>query len=105
MGLDPASKAPAGLEHVVLGDSSISLVDGEGGGLSYRGYPVDELVRHASYEAVVHLLWRGDPPSPEETRALELGLGERRSVAPEIWELASHLPHGLSPLEGLRTLL
>lgn len=97
--------SPAGLEHVVLGDSSISLVDGEAGGLSYRGFPIADLVQRASYEAVVHLLWRGDPPTREETRALEQRLAERRSLAPEAWELASHLPRGLSPLEGLRTVL
>ncbi|MCI4367740.1 MAG: citrate/2-methylcitrate synthase, partial [Thermoplasmata archaeon] len=51
-----------GLEHVVLGDSAITLVAGETGGLTYRGFDIGELVPRATYEGVVHLLLWGTPP-------------------------------------------
>ncbi|MFI5418389.1 MAG: citrate synthase [Candidatus Lutacidiplasmatales archaeon] len=100
------SNAPQkGLEHVTMGDSKVSLVAGETGGLSYRGFDVNELVPAASYEAVAHLLLYGDPPDTDPPAELTLALRERRGVPVEVQCLSESLSAGLPPLEAMRTLL
>jgi citrate synthase len=94
-----------GLEHVVMGASRISLVEGATGGLSYRGYAIDELVAHASYEGVVHLLLSGRPPSAGELAQTHEELRARRVLPAGVGDVLRALPPGLPPLEALRTLL
>jgi citrate synthase len=94
-----------GLEHVVMGDSAITLVAGETGGLAYRGFDVGELVGHASYEAVLHLLLHGDPPTPAEESALRAELVRRRVLGSALESVADALPVDLAPMEALRTLI
>src|SRR4051812_37031042 len=49
-----------GLEGVIAGETSLSLVDGERGRLLYRGYRIGDLVAHGTYPAVANLLWTGE---------------------------------------------
>ena len=49
-----------GLEGVIAGETSLSLVDGERGQLLYRGYRIGDLVANGSYPAVANLLWTGE---------------------------------------------
>jgi citrate synthase len=94
-----------GLEHVVLGDSAIALVAGETGGLSYRGYDINELVPNASYEGVVQLLLTGEAPSPDPPERLSVELHRRRVLDEPTTRLVDAVPLGLPPLEALRSLL
>ncbi|MCI4325175.1 MAG: citrate synthase/methylcitrate synthase [Thermoplasmata archaeon] len=94
-----------GLEHVVLGDSSLTLVAGETGGLSYRGFDIGELVPRASYEGVVHLLLWGEPPARDPPERLSAELRERRIVPHALARRMEAVPPGLPPLEAMRSLL
>jgi len=49
----------AGLEDVVVSPSEICFIDGRKGRLIYRGYDVDDLVAHSTFEEVTFLLWQG----------------------------------------------
>lgn len=102
---DADRRIDKGLEHVVMGESRLTFVQGETGGLSYRGFTIDELVAHASYEAVVHLLLDGRPPTPAERRALEGDLQRLRALPAEARSVLENIPTGLPPLEALRTLI
>ena len=53
-----------GLENVVVGNTSICAIDGEKGELRYRGYRVEDLCEHASFEETAWLLWNGELPTP-----------------------------------------
>jgi citrate synthase len=97
--------AAKGLENVVMGDSAISFVGGETGELVYRGYPVQELAGHVSYESVVHLLLFGDLPSTDPPEDLRRALALQRTVPPELDRVIEALPRGLPPLEAMRTLV
>jgi 2-methylcitrate synthase len=44
-----------GLAGIVAGDSKICTV-GAGLGLNYRGYNIDDLARHSTFEEVFYLL-------------------------------------------------
>ncbi len=91
------AKAPysPGLEGIVAGETSLSMVDGENGRLLYRGYPIAELVEHGSYAAVAELLWTGEwrPDARLSTAA----------VPDEIVSMLRSLPDGTSPMDALRT--
>ena len=50
-----------GLDGVVVDTTSISKVMPEINSLVYRGYPVQELAEHCSFEEVAWLIWHGGP--------------------------------------------
>ena len=99
------TRAARGLEDIVIGDSALTLVEGEVGTLAYRGFDIAELAAHADYEGVVHLLLVGAVPDAAQREAIRPDLAQRRSLPAELSRLASTLPTDLPPLEGLRTLL
>ncbi|MEJ2190353.1 MAG: citrate/2-methylcitrate synthase, partial [Acidobacteriota bacterium] len=51
-----------GLEGLVAGDTSIGEIDGARGRLLYRGYPVEQLAEHTTFEEVTHLVLFGELP-------------------------------------------
>ena len=59
----------AGLEDVVVSPSEICFIDGHKGRLIYRGYDVDDLVAHSTFEEVTFLLWQGRLPTRKELDA------------------------------------
>ncbi len=60
--------AEAGAPGVVVAESAVSsIIDGK---LAYRGYPIEEIVAHATFEEVCLLLWSGERPVAEEVAAL-----------------------------------
>jgi citrate synthase len=58
-----------GLEDVVVSPSERCFIDGHKGRLIYRGYDVDDLVAHSTFEEVTFLLWQGRLPSRKELDA------------------------------------
>jgi len=55
-----------GLAGVPATKSAISSIDGEKGILAYRGYSIDDLVAHSSFEETALLLMQGELPTPDE---------------------------------------
>ena len=55
-----------GLAGVPATKSAISSIDGEKGILAYRGYSIQDLVEHSSFEETALLLMNGELPSPQE---------------------------------------
>src|SRR5204862_980529 len=52
-----------GLEKVPVCISNVCYLDGDVGALQYRGYPIEELARHSTYEEVACLLVFGKLPT------------------------------------------
>src|SRR3954463_5376153 len=46
--------------------SAITYIDGDAGILRYRGYPIDQLARGASFLEVSYLLIHGQLPTPQQ---------------------------------------
>jgi citrate synthase len=94
-----------GLEDVVVATSEICFIDGREGRLLYRGYDVDELVQHSSFEEVVYLLWHGVLPSRKELEAHTKALAAtaNRRLPPKLVTLLRLLPKKTTPMEVLRT--
>jgi citrate synthase len=93
----------AGLEDVVAARSAITRIDGGRGRLYYRGYEIGDLAETASFEAVVHLLWFGELPAPEEASAFEARLGAVRALPRALDALLERCPPDSHPLDVLRT--
>ena len=58
-----STKIYKGLAGVVVDTTSISKVVPETNSLTYRGYPVQDLAAHCSFEQVAYLLWHGELPT------------------------------------------
>jgi citrate synthase len=54
--------------------SAITFVDGDNGVLLYRGYPIEELAEHSTFEEVAHLLMYGELPTAEQKQAFHASL-------------------------------
>jgi citrate synthase len=78
--MDPAPGFRPGLEDVVVAESALSLVDGEGGRLIVRGHPIEALAE-LRFEAVCGLLWDGRLPDRGRAAALRRGLAAGRAAA------------------------
>jgi citrate synthase len=74
-GFDMTTDSPSyspGLEGVPICESSLSLVEGQAGRLTYRGYSIEELtLPGATFEQTVALLFDGELPT--QTRLDEIG--------------------------------
>ena len=84
-----------GLEGVVAGETSLSLVDGARGRLLYRGYRIGDLVDRGTYPAVANLLWTG-----------EWDPAHRLPTAPvpgPVLTVLRALPATTKPMDALRT--
>ncbi len=95
----------AGLEDAVVSTSEICFIDGHKGRLLYRGYDVDDLVAHSSFEETVYLLWHGHLPSRKELDAhvKVLGGSATRRLPPKLVSALRLLPRKTTPMEVLRT--
>ncbi|PSQ40645.1 citrate synthase [Halobacteriales archaeon SW_12_71_31] len=93
-----------GLEGITVAESGLSHIDGAEGRLVYRGYDIDDLAEHASYEEVLHLLWYGHLPDADELASFERRMREERAVDPEVIDTVRSLAAAdESPMAALRT--
>jgi len=60
------AQAIRGLQGVLAADSSICHIDGKRGRLVYRGYNINDLAKHSSFEEVAYLLWHNKLPNRRE---------------------------------------
>ena len=95
----------AGLEDVIVSPSDICFIDGHKGRLLYRGFDVDDLVAHSTFEEVVYLLWHGRLPSRKEldVHAKALASTANRKLSPKVLAMLKLLPKKTTPMEVLRT--
>src|SRR5213083_915451 len=100
-----SSEAKGGLEDVVVSTSDICFIDGREGRLVYRGYDVNDLVEHSSFEEVVYLLWHGSLPTRKEldVHVKALSATATRKLPPGLVSLLKALPKKTTPMEVLRT--
>ena len=61
-----------GLAGVPATKSAISSIDGEKGILAYRGYSIEDLVIHSSFEETALLLMQGELPTPKSSMILKI---------------------------------
>lgn len=95
--------ATGGLEGVVAAQTSLSWIDGQRGMLVYRGYAIDDLAEHASFEEVIHLLLEGTLPNEKQLDEVKDRLGERATIPDRVRDALRALPNDTAPMEALRS--
>jgi 2-methylcitrate synthase len=103
MGETIDKKKVGGLAGIVAGDSAICLCDPKDEKLLYRGYSIDDLAAHASYEEVAWLLTRGHLPTAHELEAYLHRLHHFRSLFPTLKETLEHIPPTPYMMDAMRT--
>src|SRR5688572_19222779 len=89
-----------GLEGVIAGETAISTVTG---GLSYRGYSIEDLARHGTFEEVAYLLLYGNLPSAEQLDEFRKRLKAASQVPRPIIDALRSLPPSATPMDVLRS--
>ena len=89
-----------GLEGVIAGETAVSTVSG---GLQYRGYSIEDLGAHATFEEVAYLMLYGDLPTAEQLDAFQQRLTESAQVPAEVIDTLRHIPHDASPMDVMRS--
>jgi len=91
-----------GLAGIPASESAISYIDGQAGVLEYRGFPIEALAEHSSFEEVSWLLLHGRLPRQAELEAFRAELAERRSLPRPVLETIASLPKDGHPMAALQ---
>ena len=92
-----------GLNGVVADYTAVSKVNPETNSLLYRGYPVQELAEHCTFEEVAYLLWNGELPNEEQLAEFRGGCMENRDIDEELIQVINFMPKDCHPMDVLRT--
>lgn len=90
-----------GLAGVPCAKSSVCYLDGKVGKLQYRGYPLDALAEHCTYEEVAYLLLFGKLPNRTELDAFSQELINSRTVKFRVIDMLKILPESGHPMDAL----
>lgn len=93
----------SGLAGVVAGRTQLSTVGKEGRGLTYRGYSIEDLAEHATFEEVAWLLLRGELPDLDQLQDYRAILRRLRGLPDPLKVILEQLPATAHPMDVLRT--
>lgn len=91
------------LAGVCVGETAISSVGEDGVGLSYRGYAIEELTEHATFEEVCFLLIYKILPNKNELSGFCERLQKRRCLPHLLKLVLQNIPSSAHPMDVLRT--
>jgi citrate synthase len=94
-----------GLAGVVVDTTAISKVVPETNSLTYRGYPVQDLALHCSFELVAYLLWHGELPADGELALFNQRERASRRLDRSLYSLLAKLPDNCHPMDVVRTAI
>lgn len=89
-----------GLEGVIAGETQIATVEG---GLTYRGYAIDELAEQATFLEVAYLLLHGELPNHEFLADFQSLIADSSEIPPPVLNLLESLPMHVGSMDALRT--
>ena len=100
---ETSEDVPAGLEGVVVAETTVGDVRGLEGFFHYRQYSAVELAETRSLEDVWHLLFEGALPDAGTGAAFSASVRSRRALSPGLLALLPALSVRGAPLDVLRT--
>lgn len=92
-----------GLEGIIAGTTTISHVNPERNSLMYRGYDIQDLVQHSTFEEVAFLLIQGYLPKAKEYAEFCDLLKAERELPPALVDVFKTLPKDSNPMDLLKT--
>lgn len=96
-------KKSVALSGVAAGNTAICTVGHSGNDLHYRGYDINDLATHATYEEVAHLLIHERLPNRAELAAYRQRLISFRGLSAPVRAILEQLPASSHPMGVLRT--
>ena len=99
----PSPAAAGSLKDVIAAPTAICTIDGVAGRLIYRGYSIEDLAAHATFEEVVYLLWEGDLPNKQQLEAFKTRLAAGRAIPKVLVDHLRMVPPDAHPLAVLRS--
>jgi citrate synthase len=100
-----APKIYKGLAGVVVDTTAISKVVPETNSLTYRGYAVQDLAAHCSFEQVAYLLWHGELPNDRELAAFTQVERASRRLDRSTQAVLARIPENCHPMDVVRTAI
>ena len=91
-----------GLENVIAGETAISTI---AGGLQYRGYRIEDLADHATFEETAYLILHGELPNQSQLGEFSAALSASASIPEEIIAYLGSIPAEASMMDVLRTVV
>jgi 2-methylcitrate synthase len=98
----PKKKGVA-LSGVLAGQTAICSVGAKGNELSYRGYDIEDLAEHATFEEVAHLLIHEVLPNPYELSRYKIKLESMRGLPAQLRMVLEAIPTAAQPMDVMRT--
>ena len=92
-----------GLDNVYVKESKICFIDGEASKLFYRGYSIEDLAEHSTFEETAYLLIYGSLPSSQQLEDFKKRIQSNRSLEPGLLQLIRSFPITSDPMDVLRT--
>lgn len=90
-----------GLEGVVACTTAVSFIVGNT--LIYRGYTIEDLAAHSTFEEVIFLLWNDRLPNSTELAAFKTELNQNMTLDPSFVQVVKTLPTNVHPMAWLRS--
>ncbi|BBZ42531.1 bifunctional 2-methylcitrate synthase/citrate synthase [Mycobacterium conspicuum] len=103
--IDDQPRIYKGLAGVVVDTTSISKVVPETNSLTYRGYAVQDLAAHCSFEQVAYLLWHGELPNDQELALFTQRERASRRLDRSMLSLIAKQPDTCHPMDVVRTVI
>src|SRR5262245_23274354 len=89
-----------GLEGIIAGETAMSTISET---LRYRGYAVEELAEHGTFEEVAYLLLYGELPNTAQLEQFRQRLGKGSSVPHPIINFLRQIPTTTPMMDIMRT--
>eukprot|EP00026_Physarum_polycephalum_P019277 Phypoly_transcript_21218.p1 GENE.Phypoly_transcript_21218~~Phypoly_transcript_21218.p1 ORF type:complete len:138 (-),score=26.54 Phypoly_transcript_21218:135-548(-) len=87
-----------GLAGVQVAESSVCTVGVTGIGLNYRGFGIDDLAQHATFEEVAYLLIHGKLPTSTQLKDYTRLLASLRDLPTPLKEVLERIPADAHPM-------
>ncbi|MDG2423038.1 MAG: citrate/2-methylcitrate synthase [Phycisphaerales bacterium] len=101
----PTMVTDKGLDHVIIGDSAKSFIDGTAGVLEYVGIDIDDLARNSTFEECCYLLWYDRLPTSSELESFETEIRSHYKLSDDIKKMIMTTPKDASPMHVVRTMV
>jgi 2-methylcitrate synthase len=99
----PLPSPTGGLRGQSAGSTAICTVGKSGVGLTYRGYAIEDLAEHATFEEVAFLLLEGTLPNQQQLAEFKKRLRGFRFLPSALKEVLERIPKNAHPMDVLRT--
>jgi len=94
-----------GLDNVYVKESKVCFIDGEASKLFYRGYSIEDLAEHSTFEETAYLLVNGKLPTRQQLQDFGKLISSHRTLEPGVLQLLRSFPTTSDPMDVLRTAI